>query len=102
MSGDLFGFDHYAEPVLGMQNRGAILQTHSADKCAGTFCVLHNPSDHHMRDWPTNYRGDRNLTERLCEHGVGHPDPDDLAYKVSLGRTHEGVHGCCGCCVRPS
>lgn len=74
-------------------------KTHDPALCAGQACVLHNPSDHHMRGWPRNYRHDRWLTERLCPHGVGHPDPDDVAWHVSEGRDYQGVHGCDGCCA---
>ena len=52
-----------------------------------------------MRKWLMNYRQDKGMMERICpEHGVGHPDPDDLAYWVSVGRFKMGIHGCCGCC----
>jgi hypothetical protein len=34
--------------------------------------------------------------ERICKHGVGHPDPDDLM--ILIGHD-DGVHGCCGCCT---
>jgi hypothetical protein len=74
-----------------------ISKTHDADKCAGEFCCVHNPSDHHMREWKTHLRGGGGFidpdifTERICpEHGVGHPDPDDPFAP--------GIHGCCGCC----
>lgn len=40
--------------------------------------------------WPQHWRGDRHLMERICPHGVGHPDPDDI--------NPDGVHGCDGCC----
>jgi hypothetical protein len=31
--------------------------------------------------------------ERICEHGIGHPDPDQIM------RDEAGwVHGCDGCC----
>jgi hypothetical protein len=33
--------------------------------------------------------------ERICEHGVGHPDPDDL--RVIRDRIM-GIHACDGCC----
>jgi hypothetical protein len=70
------------------------LIVHHPDKCKGKFCAVHNPSDHHMRDWPQYYRTDRGITERLCpKHGVGHPDPDDP--------NPDRVHGCCGCCTPP-
>lgn len=78
------------------------LKIHSVDKCEGTFCCIHNPSDHHMKDWPMTIRLDRvgALAERRCIHGVGHPDPDSLAYIDTLigEENSEGVHGCDGCC----
>lgn len=64
---------------------------HDASACAGEHCVVHNPSDHSMRSFPTFYREDRGITERICPHGVGHPDPDDP--------TKDRVHGCDGCCA---
>ena len=78
------------------------LITHSAESCKGKFCCIHNPSPHHMVDWPMNWRADIQTMERICPCGVGHPDPDDLAYKRSIGAYAEGVHGCCGCCQPPS
>ena len=99
--------DGYAEPTWGIQLptevvEQFVLRTHRADACTGRNCVIHNPSDHPLKDAPLNWRGDRGLMERICDHGVGHPDPDDIAYKVSIGRMGEGVHGCCQnrCCSR--
>jgi hypothetical protein len=89
---ETFGF-HLGNVVLA--------NVHPPEVCAGEHCVLHNPSDHHMRDWPTLWRGDRRLMERTCAHGVGHPDPDDLAVHVRNGRDWQGVHGCDGCCSAP-
>lgn len=66
---------------------------HSKSKCKGKHCPVHNPSDHHMRDWPQHFRSDRGITERICPHGVGHPDPDDINAKGS-----DSIHGCDGCC----
>lgn len=75
--------------------------THTSDKCKGRNCVIHNPSNHQMREWPRNFRQDTGRTERLCIHGIGHPDPDDVAYWVSQGksRTEIWTHGCDGCCA---
>lgn len=67
---------------------------HSPLRCEGEFCSIHNPSDHHMRDWPQVWRSDRGIVERLCEHGVGHPDPDCIYAQK------DSVHGCDGCCGR--
>lgn len=73
---------------------------HSRDKCAGQACCIHNPSDHHMRDWTIILR-ESTLVERRCPHGIGHPDPDSLAYFERIGVEGMGVHGCDGCC-RPA
>jgi hypothetical protein len=76
-----------------------LLTTHTPDKCEGRPCCVHNPSDHHLRSWEMNYRQDKGIMERICpDHGVGHPDPDDLAYWLSIGHPEMGVHACCGCC----
>jgi len=75
------------------------LETHDEAQCRGHHCCIHNPSNHHMRDWPMNWREDTGVMERICTHGVGHPDPDDAAHKVRGGRADLTVHGCCGCCA---
>lgn len=66
-------------------------------------CALHAPSDHHMKDWPLIMRRDGRL-ERLCSHGIGHPDPDSLAHtKANYPDFLEllAVHGCDDCCIPP-
>ena len=81
---------------------------HSARQCEGRPCVIHAPSDHVMRGFPTHLRipGPFDIKqmhmERICPHGVGHPDPDDAAYQRSLGPNMSvDVHGCDGCCGDP-
>ncbi len=75
---------------------------HAAPQCAGRPCVIHRPSAHGMRDFPTHWRSDRGIMERICPHGVGHPDPDDQAYlrRVQGDKYDGGVHGCDGCCIQ--
>lgn len=89
---------------------------HSAVKCEGEACVLHNPSDHHMADWPMSRRFDKRppIVERLCPHGTGHPDPDSAAWAqravqeddelVWQDERSDGeyvwIHGCDGCCAQ--
>lgn len=68
---------------------GQKIYVHSASTCLGA-CVIHRPSHHLMRDFPTHWRFDRRIMERICPHGVGHPDPDDMSSNT--------VHGCDGCC----
>jgi hypothetical protein len=74
------------------------LITHDESQCRGEYCCIHNPSKHHMQDWPMNWRGDKGVMERICPHGVGHPDPDDAAYNVRAGKEYLNIHGCDGCC----
>jgi hypothetical protein len=74
---------------------GQTIKVHGPLKCKGNPCPIHNPSDHHMKNWPTNWRGDRSIMERICEHGIGHPDPDD--WRIRSGED-DGNHGCDGCC----
>lgn len=89
------------EPLFGFNLGPSAVQHHPATVCEGQTCCIHNPSDHHMREWGLNWRADRQFMERLCPHGVGHPDPDSLRRnKVFLGRDM-GVHGCDGCCQKP-
>lgn len=110
-AGDLVG-----NVELSSSRPVAVQVNHAAKACEGGHCCIHNPSDHHMAAWPLTFRtgraipcpthGDHGLvlTERLCPHGVGHPDPDSLAWL----RRHDpagvggwGVHGCDLCCRAP-
>lgn len=74
-----------------------LTNTHAESRCKGRRCVIHNPTDHHMIDWPINLR-ETNLIERLCKHGVGHPDPDSVYFFDKIGQKGYDVHGCDGCC----
>lgn len=92
---------------------GALLQTHGPSQCAGEFCCIHNPSMHPLRSRPLVWRSDCRpaFMERVCEHGIGHPDPDSLAHvrrvlaHYLLGDLTEDatgaleVHSCDGCCL---
>lgn len=83
-----------------------LVNVHKPSACAGRACVIHAPSDHHMVDWPTNWRDGGFFDikpphmERVCPHGIGHPDPDDAAYHESIGGDISN-HGCDGCCRLP-
>jgi len=82
---------------------GQKILAHDESVCAGQeTCCIHKPSDHHMRDWQMNWRDDTRVMERICEHGVGHPDPDHLAHQRKFLRLDEiewdSIHGCDSCC----
>jgi hypothetical protein len=65
------------------------------------YCPLHKPSDHGMNTWPMVMRSTA-LIERVCKHGIGHPDPDSVAWMDKYGEEEAegmwGIHGCDGCC----
>lgn len=87
---------------------GQIILVHTEANCKRDEkigCCVHGPSDHHMKNWPTHWRQDRRMIERICPHGICHPDPDDVTfqdanpqYVQSIGGS---VHGCDGCCKKP-
>jgi hypothetical protein len=56
-------------------------------------CPIHSRTNHSMRSFPQHWRNDRGIMERICSHGIGHPDPDDPGLERD-----GGVHGCDGCC----
>lgn len=72
--------------------------THDRKQCAGETCVIHNRSDHAMRGWRPVWRNDKGIFERLCPHGIGHPDPDCVTWLAKIGRLDLALHGCEGCC----
>lgn len=79
---------------------GVNVLTHPIERCKGRNCVIHNPSDHHMRDWPKRFHQPSQQTARVCKHGVGHPDPDDVAYWREIEhRRINTSHDCDGCCT---
>lgn len=86
-----------------LEGTDRVIWTHPADRCAlPRQCTIHNRSNHHMRHFPQNWRSDRAFMERVCPHGIGHPDPDQMAFLRSvlpMDEAHaEGIHGCDGCC----
>lgn len=75
-----------------------LLFVHSKEDCLGPHCVIHNPSIHSMRGFKLLWRAaglwdiKPSHFERICPHGIGHPDPDNRNYEDLA------VHGCDGCC----
>ena len=67
-----------------------VIHHHTADVCEPP-CPIHRPGEHRMVTWPLHWRNDRRIFERICQHGIGHPDPDSTPAEQS-------AHGCDGCC----
>lgn len=79
-----------------LENSEQVIYAHKPDQCEGRACTIHNRTDHHMRSWPQSFRFDKSVMERICEHGVGHPDPDEYPYHHHSDSIW--IHGCDGCC----
>lgn len=78
-----------------LENTDIKITCHDADKCAGQYCTIHKRSNHAMRSFPQMWRDDRGFMERICPHGVGHPDPDEVYLKSKW----DWSHACDGCCA---
>ena len=59
-----------------------LVNVHDESKCAGRECIIHSPRPRATDEWPQIWREDRGIFERICPHGVGHPDPAQEAYWV--------------------
>lgn len=86
------------EPLFGFHIGQAVVRVHGVDACSGQFCCIHHPSDHALNSAPLTWRSDIKIMERTCEHGTGHPDPDDFAHRLKMDQNATAVHGCDGCC----
>ena len=67
---------------------------HEDTACMTHYCTIHHHSKHAKSIGPQHWRDDRGIMERICEHGVGHPDPDSPWPE----NDYRWVHGCDGCC----
>lgn len=83
---------------------GQKMRVHSGRSCLDVNgCAVHNPSDHPLKRFPLHWRWDKRIFERICECGVGHPDPDSLRYEMLMNGFEAAatlsVHGdMCYCC----
>lgn len=76
------------------------IRHHTREQCDGEPCPFHAPSLHPMIEEPMHLR-ETGLIERMCRHGVGHPDPDSAAFMDRAYGHRPGtwsIHGCDGCC----
>lgn len=71
-----------------------VVNVHNENECFGPTCAIHRNTHHHMELDPQRWNPKENYIERVCQHSVGHPDPDDF---LNLLRAHD----CDGCCLKP-
>lgn len=91
---------HVPGEIWELGNGTRVQGVHRGGSCQGDTCPFHKPTDHWMAEWPLLWRHDRNIFERVCKHGVGHPDPDQFEFwKLNGVLERESRHGCDGCCV---
>lgn len=100
VSMERFKVDACYDPVWGFYMPDVkTIMVHDRKDCKGDRCVIHKPTAHHMRSWPLAWRADVGIFERECEHGVGHPDLDQVDYLIATGQEYKLQHGCDGCCL---
>lgn len=81
-------------------------RVHLKQDCQHRICDIHNPPKGLPEsDWPTHWRSDRGLMERICPHGIGHPTKAHMEFLKEMDAVRgtenakwEGIHGCDGCC----
>lgn len=77
---------------------GQVLEVHDQDLCAGQWCVIHRPKPGVWDRWPTFWRFDRRIMERICPHGIGHPAVEQFDHWRATDQWWQATHGCDGCC----
>lgn len=97
-----------------LEHTNTTYNTHAADVCDQEFpCSIHRRSPHPMRAFPQTWCGQHHIMERLCPHGLAHPDPDDYLVRTKqVGTTppdpddyqaktpvSDATHPCDGCCT---
>lgn len=94
-----WGYDRFTD------DSGVVWKVHKQTDCVPEFCSVHNPSDHPMKGAPVILRAGspfsskpHGFAERFCPHGIGHSDPDSVAFYARQGSHGHGIHGCDGCC----
>lgn len=75
-----------------------LVNVHTVDQCDGQPCVIHNPTQHHMIQWPPQWDSILGIMFRECPHHNLHPDPDDVTNLRRMNRYHLAGHYCDGCC----
>lgn len=98
--------DEWGETFI--DGTGKVVRVHKREPGCDISCCIHNPSEHALVGAPLVWReaGAFDIKpshmERICVHGVGHPDPDSLAYLRRIGNEELAnglaIHGCDGCC----
>lgn len=90
--------------LVALEN-GVLTNVHEQSECDGRDrwwgCWLHDPRPHSLDRAPVRWRSDRRIAERVCSHGVGHPDPQEIIRCREVEQRDVETHACCGCCGGP-
>lgn len=85
--------------IIAVAN-GMLRNVHHPRQCAEQpwGCWIHSPLPHPLDKAPVRWRVDIGTAERVCGHGIGHPDPQDAAFWWNAQHRDVTIHGCDGCC----
>lgn len=79
-----------------------MLDVHAnSPECQEHGCPIHNPSDRAVAIGTTHYNTERQRMDRVCEHGLAHPDPDSQDWRERHFGDRDDEHDCDGCCAHP-
>jgi hypothetical protein len=83
-----------------LPNGQVLVNVHEPYECVGENCTIHDPSDHHMKDWPQEWDQSRRIMMRVCSHGDMHIDPDEPGYLSCVWDNSQAVPRlvCDACC----
>lgn len=89
-----------ASELIAVAN-GLLTGAHPPSTCAGQAwgCWVHSPKPHSLAHAPIRWREDKGSAERICDHGIGHPDPHDAAYWWTVHHRDVTRHSCDDCCA---
>lgn len=71
-----------------------LIRVHSPVRCRPP-CPVHWPSEHPLAAAAMHWDAEQGIIQRICDHELLHPDPDDQQVRL-----HEELrdHRCDGCC----
>lgn len=73
---------------------------HSQMACAYRHCAIHGTASiHPLSMEPLIWDDDYQTVQRLCAHGIKHPDKDNVDYFEEIGGFPYVHNQCDGCCT---
>lgn len=82
-----------------LESGQTLVNVHPRLECVGEWCPIHRPMPGPWSNWPRQWSDERDIMERVCPHGIGHPVAEMYQWAMERGRGFDLVHGCCSSCI---